>query len=266
MLLSSSLTIETIRIYARKLKQLSHRDNNEDGWSLAFSDASFREQRRWRLSRLLTAAKGQTLVKNRFPMLRQASAGPHYTAPGPPAPPTPNWTPIKNIFPACSDYLCDALYAHLVAFNYVSTLCPRGPGPHASPLRPCTREGGREEDSLEIPRKAATILGLSPGFVPDAVCRPQGAVRGPKANRKSLSHGWVPETARYSVAARTVSADSSMRELQEGLAKCIARLVATMKLTGNDCGNAPRGAEDAREIDPLFVRSLCEVVRCCENA
>jgi hypothetical protein len=56
-----------------------------------------------------------------------------------------------------------------------------------------------------------------------------------------------------------------MWELQIGLAKCIARLVTTMKKMTGGGEEADGAIGDSTEIDPLFMRSLCEVVKCSEE-
>ncbi|KAI2627237.1 hypothetical protein GGS21DRAFT_493080 [Xylaria nigripes] len=95
------------------------------------------------------------------------------------------WFVMRNIFPHGSDGLCEALYAYVLVYNYITSLCLRSPV-HAKDLsRPTTPWGGSVPDkgmstsftepdafgsaSLRppiseknaVPRKAASILGLA---------------------------------------------------------------------------------------------------------
>ncbi|CAK7228302.1 hypothetical protein SBRCBS47491_006861 [Sporothrix bragantina] len=74
----------------------------------------------------------------------------------------------------------------------------------------------------------------------------------------------TPAPAPASVAT-TAASDASMRDLHAGLHACISQLVATMKLTTGQLGNTLLNAEVARDIDPLFLRTLCELVRSQEE-
>lgn len=77
----------------------------------------------------------------------------------------PPWSVIKNVFPGGTEYLCNALYAHIVAYIYLTALNPR-----ASLTRTSRRSNPREQDDGDVPRrsesstmvpiKAASILGM----------------------------------------------------------------------------------------------------------
>ncbi|KJR85615.1 uncharacterized protein SPSK_08292 [Sporothrix schenckii 1099-18] len=77
----------------------------------------------------------------------------------------------------------------------------------------------------------------------------------------------VPATVAAATAAAvaTAASDASMRDLHAGLHACISQLVATMKLTTGQLGNTLLNTEAARAIDPLFLRTLCELVRSQEE-
>ncbi|ODA83052.1 hypothetical protein RJ55_01561 [Drechmeria coniospora] len=102
MLLSSSLTVDTIRTYSKKARQPELRETSRRSL--------------WR-----------KVVRRPESRLDLASGRP--------------WEPLKNVFGCCSDYVCDALYAHIVAYNYV-----------------CVLANSSGDD--EIPKKAASLLGL----------------------------------------------------------------------------------------------------------
>ncbi|KAF4779747.1 hypothetical protein HER10_EVM0006298 [Colletotrichum scovillei] len=160
------------------------------------------------------------------------------------------------VFPHGSDWLCDALYAHIVAYNYLAPMVqnsttqsqPRPPTP-TSP----SSSSVITDDS--IPKKAATLLGLQ--GMQDMTTSPPP----PKSLRKRSSmflglrtcsasrQSQIPTPAPPTVPTMTPAAHSAavsdvpLRELQQGLSRCIAHLV-----------------------DPLVMRSLCEIVKCCEES
>ncbi|CAK7198826.1 hypothetical protein SEUCBS139899_001493 [Sporothrix eucalyptigena] len=75
----------------------------------------------------------------------------------------------------------------------------------------------------------------------------------------------APAVPTAAAAAAAAASDASMRDLHAGLHACISQLVATMKLTTGQLGNTLLNAEVARDIDPLFLRTLCELVRSQEE-
>ncbi|CAK7231171.1 hypothetical protein SCUCBS95973_007820 [Sporothrix curviconia] len=75
----------------------------------------------------------------------------------------------------------------------------------------------------------------------------------------------APSAPTAAAAAAAAASDASMRDLHAGLHACISQLVATMKLTTGQLGNTLLNAEVARDIDPLFLRTLCELVRSQEE-
>lgn len=174
------------------------------------------------------------------------------------------WTPIKNVFTHCSDYICDALYAHIVSYNYVSALVARNPVPaaagHGRTGSTSTRDQQQQQQD-DIPKKAASLLGL-------AASAEAAASMGRLPRRVSSPVG--ERTKDGTMSSRTTTPSSqehALRVIQSGLLQCIARLVATAKLmvessTGEE-GMADTEVEDA---DMLLVRSLCEIVRMAEEA
>ncbi|KAK4145061.1 uncharacterized protein C8A04DRAFT_10993 [Dichotomopilus funicola] len=89
---------------------------------------------------------------------------------------SPVWKPIKNVFPSAPDKLCDALYAHLLVYNYLTSLSPQQPattsaststpGPSTTIPRSATTPAMASADEnpatagLKIPQKAASLLGM----------------------------------------------------------------------------------------------------------
>lgn len=267
MLLSSSLTIETIRSYSKKFR---HNDNQSGGDGggpdnqsvLSFDTSAAEPNKRWKKLPSLLSPRRIAPSKLNWPKQALAPTTPHRVvglseAGG--ASSSPNWSSLKNIFPMGSDYLCDALYAHLVAYNYISNICANGTGPNPDGAAD-TEEGG---PSSPIPKKAATLLGLS-GVVSGA-SKPRLTIGG--GARKRFGGGKDGGV----MVSRSPPNDPSMRELLGGLGKCISQLIATLRLTSGSQGSDSLGiisspkAEGAVETDGLLLRALCEVVRSSEE-
>lgn len=205
MLLCSSLSIETIRSHARKLK---YEGNNHPDFSSGMTELSFSPEEKpkssaWKkftsLGRKTQTADasqqkhngvsaGSSQHMTNFGLEKEVSTWPRSS---------PDWASIRSVFPNGTDYLCDALYAHLLAFNCIDTLCPRGlSSPTAPPMtpRPQTATTNRgpssprpsssgTQSSSRIPRKAASLLGLQNDSnedepVPPVPALPLSRVRG----------------------------------------------------------------------------------------
>ena len=175
----------------------------------------------------------------------------------------PNWSPIKNIFPAASDYLCDALYAHIVAYNYLNTLCPVPiVNPTAASLNTNShhrRTGSHPESTTtsgrKVPKKAASILGMQ-----TPLPTPGSGSGYPQFRQFSDGHGQTGNGLRQSASRRfsghytdgvsLVSGHGSgsgsggietavIRDLQAWLNRCIGLLVSTLRqATGSAGGGA----------------------------
>ncbi|KAJ9155302.1 hypothetical protein NKR23_g1931 [Pleurostoma richardsiae] len=198
-----------------------------------------------------------------------------------------NWTHIKNIFPLGSDYLCNALYAHIVAYNYVASLCKSHPPPSSSrgsrhPGAPATNSSAGNgttatagiirgpADETRVPKKAASLLGLShtaavsrsdlgaPAQRNKILIRESPSTSSELGNIKS-NCSQIPGRREF-----TNSDSSAVADLRDGLGRCIARLVATLKLTGGE-QDAPIKGANSEDLDPLLMKMLCELVRCCEE-
>jgi len=262
MLLSSSLSIETIRSYSRKLKHRStpsHRLSEDNQSVFSFSSCSAKSTSRWGLPRLLQGRPTKNYATSLITTPEQEVSAPQ-------TPVTPYWTPIKNIFPNGSDYLCDALYAHIVAYNYINVLCP--PLPVALPRTSVI--GANEEFGVRIPRKAASLLGLqndTPHLAPSAPASGYGNNQPSSPFRRSRSGFGLGLTSKPRRSGST-SEPAALRDVQIGLGRCISFLAATLKRLGE----APTEDEtmvlqsDKEAVDPLLTRALCEAVRCSEEA
>ncbi|KAI1654126.1 hypothetical protein F4813DRAFT_236566 [Daldinia decipiens] len=296
MLQCSSLSIETIRGHSRKLRYKSSSPASiyaESPVSVDSSDQSKQTKWKW------------------LPMLRQQSSpteaptSPQRTGFGeslepkysPVWPKKPDWTTIQNLFPSGSDYLCDALYAHLVAYNYITSLCPRSVLINTTTSRPTSKSSTTPSelslglsvdlrtsvdirastDGGSIPRKAANLLGLQEDpnapipEPPSSRCNTLRTKRSFFTASRVLSYYEVsrPTTAAGSSTGRRIpqpdQGEQVLKDLRLGLARCISRLVATLRTT-NGSRTGPDGAgQMKREEDPDFMRALCEIVRLSEE-
>ncbi|ETS74209.1 hypothetical protein PFICI_14075 [Pestalotiopsis fici W106-1] len=189
------------------------------------------------------------------------------------------WQSVKNIFPKGTDHLCDALYAHILAYNYVTSLCPPStvvtqtarPGSKQSSAPSISDKASLRSDNNKIPHKAATLLGLENDPSTTAPPRDSSTTARPDTRRgkTGFMQGKRENTKTFgSVANRTSDEhDQSLKDLRYGLAKCIARLVGTLRLTSGEPLTQSKSVRpgDIKDIDPLFIRALCEVVRCNEE-
>lgn len=189
------------------------------------------------------------------------------------------WQSIKNIFPKGTDHLCDALYAHILAYNYVTALCPPStvvaqtarPASKQSSAPSISDKASLRSDNNKIPHKAATLLGLDNDPSTTAPPRDSSTTARPDTRRgkTGFMQGKRENTKTFgSMANRTADEhDQSLKDLRYGLAKCIARLVGTLRLTSGEPLSQSKSSRpgDIKDVDPLFIRALCEVVRCNEE-
>ncbi|TQV97756.1 hypothetical protein IF1G_03499 [Cordyceps javanica] len=277
-LLSSSLTIETVRSYSKKM-----RHPETDIPRLASPASSSEDNGKRSLWTMVNPLKRSSSSSLRRSAMRSASgsrAGSISLADSHKA-----WSAIQNVFGTCSEYICDALFAHIMAYNYLSALLTRSAatappasgllGRHASCRR--TTAGSRasadhKQDDI-IPRKAASLLGLGDGggLEPPGSAQAQGGRGSRLVSRTSTvkstaSRPWSRDELLPSQPASSVGIDSSVRAVHEGLYKCIVRLIATARLTSvSGRLDQPIVDADATDADVLFMRSLCEIVRLVED-
>ncbi|KJZ75853.1 hypothetical protein HIM_04677 [Hirsutella minnesotensis 3608] len=258
MLLSSSLTIETIRTYSRKVRQPSIElfRNLPIRSPSPESPTQANKKSLWR--KVVPYKKGWEAPEPKQRLHHSGHNSIDSTTSCPPSPPKP-WESLKHVFGCYSDYICDALYAHILAYNYIAALASRNSQPHQKVQRGAsiaTRDSQQSQE--EIPKKAASLLGLAGA----------GDAAASSFSRLTRRLGtplgsWTKEE----MITSQPSASANHENMQQGLLKCIYRLVATAKLiaeTGS--GDETTIKEEVEEMDMLFVRSLCEIVRMAEEA
>ncbi|PNY30075.1 Uncharacterized protein TCAP_00007 [Tolypocladium capitatum] len=250
MLLSSSLTIETIRTYSKKVRQPSLELLRSPSVRSPTPESPPQASRR-SLWRKVVPSKRTSPGPERRHNHSSDESSVGSSSDGSVDAPKP-WGPLKNVFGCCSDYICDALYAHIVAYNYISALVARNP-----PLPPRTY-GHRASDSQQedIPKKAASLLGLtSTGDVATA-----GFNRRTRRLTAPLGTWHREETVNGQTAA-----SANHENMQSELLRCISQLVATAKLMA-ETGEESMLDTEVEDSDKLFLRSLCEIVRIAEEA
>lgn len=274
MLLSSSLTVETIRNYSKKVRHPTPEVANGHPSSGASSivnghggaapeSPADNAPRRPLWKRVLPTKKSAPQGRQRHPLA--GANGDIKSAISAPVEPSKPWLPLRNVFVNCSDYVLDALWAHIVAYNYISALVPRPP-----PKRTSTRD--QADDNDEIPKKAASLLGLA---ISTDTCQQQHQQQqhhgGDHSGSKMRSHmPWSPIRDNMVVtepSSRSASNESTTRDIQADLMRCIIRLISTAKLMGENTNGQQRIVElETRGVDILFTRSLCEIVRVAEES
>ncbi|GAO18679.1 hypothetical protein UVI_02058990 [Ustilaginoidea virens] len=265
MLLTSSLTVETIRSYARKVRQPSMNRG-----SIEPSESPAREARKSLWRKAATYKCGSETGHSKSSS-REATTRPWDGSCEDSDRPKP-WAPIKNVFGCCSDYLSDALYAHIVAYNYVSALTVGDPSPHASRVRrnnattACGRgsQQQQQQQHLDVPEKAARLLGLL--AEPDMAAGTNRLSKRPGSPRADWHGPDMPTSCEGGPSAQ--DNNNTLRAIQSGLLRCVSRLVATAKLTaGMGAGQDGMADTEAEEgADMLLMRSLCEIVRIAEES
>lgn len=258
MLLSSSLTIDTIRSYAKKVRQ--------PGMNLKALEPSpppsptySGRKSLWR--KVVSHKKTTQTPESKPSSLYHSNDSRVQTSSGLAAANSKLWLPLKNVFGNCSDYVCDALYAHLVAYNYISALVARLPPP-PQPARQRSFNSHTESHQDDVPKKAAMLLGLGGNAeaIPDRMSRLSKRV-------SSQMTPWGREEMVVNQSTQSTGQDNAIRSVQSGLLKCIARLIATAKLMSeNKDGHNDVLDMDKEDHDMLLMRSLCEIVRMTEES
>ncbi|KAK4245613.1 hypothetical protein C7999DRAFT_16207 [Corynascus novoguineensis] len=284
MLLTSSLSIETIRAYSKKFKHQVGMNRTFRGVDTASvrpsTSQSSKSPKRWNMSWL-----GHSQRSNKQPHLQHQQQSQQHSysltrgSQFPPfamsslslaatAAPAPAWAPIKNIFPSASNHLCDALYAHLLAYNYVASLVPQTtPSPVFFPTtapsssRPDPR-AGTDRKGLRIPHKAASLLGMDDPVSAAAAAysrhhhqqqqqqQQQQQRQLPSSGRRVLTRRRDGRRGSCSLAEIVAinprnatfgrgdsdggggAGSAAMGELLVGLGRCVNLLVATMRAAG----------------------------------
>lgn len=269
-LLSSSLTIDTIRSYSKKMK---HPEMDVMRLSPPPSPDHAGRKSLWRKVNPLKRSGSSSLRSHDRNSINGSTPGNIGSADS-----QKTWSAIQNVFGSCSEYICDALYAHIMAYNYVSAMLARSGGASASTANQLghsksRRAGGKSSsDQDDIPKKAATLLGLgderalSPTGGAD-----MGSLRSSRlTKRMSSATTNVPwsrdELLPSSPSPTNAGNEAPVRTVQEGLYKCIVRLISTGRLMSESGRlDEPVTDADATDADVLLMRSLCEIVRLVEE-
>ncbi|KAM0503634.1 hypothetical protein ACHAP8_002873 [Fusarium lateritium] len=240
MLLSSSLTTETIRSYSKKVRSPS-----VDSWVDPASDSSSLHPRKsiWKK----VVSHGRDSSSTRRHRLHSYDSNTSSASVAPPVP----WASLRHVFPGCSEYICDALYAHIVAYNYVS----RVPRNQPAGNRASTSDSKQGDN---IPKKAASLLGLSS----------MQTTPTPNVGRfaRKFSSPLTAIGLGREESSTVTNNDNATRNIESGLLRCISRLVGTAKMITENGTTEERIMDtEPHVVDMMFVRSLCEIVRLCEE-
>ncbi len=262
MLLSSSLTIETIRSYSKKMR---HPNMDVFRPSPPTSPTAVGRKSLWQKVNPLKRASSASLRADMRSMNGSTAQSIGVNQ--------PLSNPLKNVLSCCSDYICDALYAHIVAYNYISALVARMPAPamkrmHSNAGRMSSDYQHQQQDN--IPKKAASLLGLGGGGGGNhhAAAETMPTRSGRLTKRTSnQAMPWLREEMTPRNSASSANLDNAVLALHAGLLKCIARLVSTARLM-SESGSIEERIIDMNheDSDMLFMRSLCEIVRMAEEA
>lgn len=251
MLLSSSLTIDTIRSYARKV-----RHPGVKGLEPSPPPSPTYPGRRSLWRKVVSHKRSVDFKSNNG--FQTSTLTVQSSVPGAVDAPKP-WMAMKNVFGSCSDYICDALYAHVLAYNYISALVAKLPPPPQPNRQRSFSSKAESQDN--VPKKAASLLGLGGGA--NIVSSRAGRLTK-KISTQNMP--WGRDEMVTNQSAQLQSQDSALRGVQSGLLKCISRLIATAKLMAEN-GESEAGMldMDKEDKDMLLTRSLCEIVRLAEE-
>ncbi|KAM4063767.1 hypothetical protein HRG_006880 [Hirsutella rhossiliensis] len=256
MLLSSSLTIETIRTYSRKVRQPSIELLRNLPVRSPSPESPTQPGRKSLWRKVVPYRKGCDAPEPKQRYQHSGANSVDSTTSCSVSPPKP-WEPLKHVFGCCSDYICDALYAHILAYNYVSALVARNPQAAAKAGRGFAN-APHDSQQEDIPKKAASLLGLA------------GAGGAAAAGFSRLTRRLATPLGSWTKEEMITSqptAAANHENMQHDLLRCISRLVATAKLVAEGgAGDETMINTDVEDTDIFFVRSLCEIVRIAEEA
>lgn len=211
-------------------------------------------------------------------------------------------TALRSVFPTGTDYLLDALYAHIIVYNYINSLCggfphlhQNGAGSHLR-SRPSTNfvvpagvtslaDLQLQEDAGEstigdfykevaegsshavVPSKAAAMLGLGSTNMGQPLRPAPGTLGGRSAKLRKTT----PPGASF---AASLESEATLRYLRDNISRNIYRLVETVKTSSVATLGKEASQEDedgcimgpnGKELEPTLMRAMCEVVRCYEE-
>ncbi|KAF7547480.1 hypothetical protein G7Z17_g7699 [Cylindrodendrum hubeiense] len=256
MLLSSSLTIETIRTYSKKVRHPS-----TDIWRESLGDLTPQAPRKSLWKKVVSHSRGSISTRLQRSSQHSIEAVPVEVTQSQEGFASPNpWAPLRHVFGSCSDYICDALYAHMVAYNYISRI-PRSQPPSSHRVSTASSKKSQNED---IPKKAASLLGLDS---PQHPATPSLGRKTKKFSTPLTAWGFGKDEMTPVGGASSAAQDNTTRNIEAGLLRCIMRLIGTARMMAEEGSGEERMMEvDPQEADVIFVRSLCEIVRISEEA
>ncbi|UNI13631.1 hypothetical protein JDV02_000356 [Purpureocillium takamizusanense] len=251
MLLSSSLTIDTIRTYSRKVRQPSLEIVRGPSPRTATPEMPSQTPRK-SLWRKVMPHKRSAMAPDVRQRQSHSSGESSVASMSSSAAETPKpWEPLQNVFGSCSSYICDALYAHIVAYNYMSALVARNSTASGSRGTPS------ESQQEEIPKKAASLLGLG------GTGEPGTAFNRHSRRATTSTENWCREE----MVTTQPTAWANHENMQGGLLRCVVRLVAAARLMAEKgTSEDTMVGKDVDDVDLVLIRSLCEIVRMAEEA
>lgn len=329
MLRTSSVTIDQIRDYSHKVKRsdatrqlVPNRDNDEHtaiasycptspispslGRKGSFGNLKLMSSLRGKLSRFNLSASASSVheqIEVNWPPSDDVAPSTAHCDSTPLRPSAARDAACVNalrcVLPHGTPYLLDALYAHIIAYNYIDSLCGSMSQLHQNDTGPHLRTKPSQNNFLPpgvtsladlmvqenvsetvvkdfqddvaivaartvVPSKAASLLGLGSTNMSKPVKSNPNFLGGDESKlRKNSPPG--------AFRSHYLESDSAMRSLRENIAHNIYRLVETVK----NCPSADDvGTEEAQDgnivpngkyLDEMLMRALSELVRCYEE-
>ncbi|KAJ4422389.1 hypothetical protein N0V82_002944 [Gnomoniopsis sp. IMI 355080] len=206
---------------------------------------------------------------------------------------------LRCVLPHGTPYLLDALYAHIIAYNYIDSVCGSLPHPQQNGSAPQLRTRPSQNFNLPsgvtsladlrvqenvsetivrefqddvasvtsrsvVPSKAASLLGLGSTNMSNPI-KPISGYSGGRDNKLSRTSPPGASKGHY------LESDAAMRSLREDIAHNIYRLVETVKTSPTaedvDTEEAQDGniVPNGKRLDEMLMRALSELVRCYEE-
>lgn len=213
--------------------------------------------------------------------------------------PSPEAAAMLKIFPRASKHTCDSLYAYLVAYNYITSLCGEDAFLTAvdspsvasaiaavskitrkTPRRVRHSTANDDTSSAGIPEKALTLLGMdatstNSGPSVPRLSKMRSFFKKAKETGEMVVKEDEPAKSATSSSAANVKAgparvvtEAELKKLQAGLLQCVRNLVAKARAGSNAAAAGTLRADDFevdlegwKTLDPYLLRSLCDIVR-----
>lgn len=323
MLLTSSYTVETIRSYVRKFKRGGDADGRDSLEHVSLKAeapispsnrtlnrktsvgnmrlmGSLRGKLTARFGNLATSSSGQQNGNNVWPPADQIPTMTRHTALRPTTSHTQVETrevALRKIFPQGTDYLLDALYAHIIVYDYLDSICDNfslhqsemastRSQPHKSIALPpgvtsladlqCQPDASETvikdfkadvkniKSKNMVPSKAAAMLGIGSTNMGKPIKPSRGNLQGRESTPRR-----VHASSSY---PRSLESDVAVRDLLADVVKNIYRIVETIESYGSSGRQVSEedecemiGDVDGKELPVVQMRLLREVVRLNEE-